>query len=192
MAGSDRLLHVTFDDAYRSVERAVPLLERLRVPATVFACSAYADDGRALDVPELADDARAYPRDLETMDWDALRSLADRGVEVGSHTVSHPHLTRLSDGELDRELADSRRRLEDELDRPCRFLAYPYGDDDGRVHAAARRAGYQAAFALPGRDRPVDVHALPRVGVYRRDSLVRLSVKTSRFARSAARRLRRA
>ena len=184
--GGGPLLHVTFDDAFRSVARALPILERLRVPATVFACAGYADDGRALDVPELARDAAAYPDDLATMGWDELRGLAERKVEIGSHTVSHPHLTRLSDGELDVELGASRERIEDELARRCRFLAYPYGDDDRRVHLAARRAGYEAAFALPGRLAPINRYALPRVGVYGEDGSLRLALKTTSIVREAA------
>ena len=82
------------------------------------------------------------------MDWDELRSLADDGIEIGSHTVSHPHLTRLDDATLRLELVDSRERVEDEIGRPCRFLAYPFGEEDGRVRRAARDAGYEAAFAL--------------------------------------------
>ena len=54
LAGRRGDLHVTFDDAYTSVDNALPILERLRVPATVFACTSYADDGRPLDFPELA------------------------------------------------------------------------------------------------------------------------------------------
>ena len=134
-------------------------------------------------------EARAHADALATMTFDELRGLADRGVEVGSHTVSHPHLTELPDEELDRELRDSRAELEDELSRPCRFLAYPYGDDDPRVHEAARRAGYDAAFALPGPVNGFDRYAVPRVGVYRRDGLARVFLKTSplRAAGSALR-----
>jgi len=188
-AGRGRLLHVTFDDAYTSVARALPLLERLRVPATVFACSGYADEGRPLAVPELAADAAAQPDELRTMAWDELRELAERGVAVGSHTVSHPHLTAIDDGALARELRESRERLEDELRRPCPYLAYPYGEQDARVRAAAEAAGYDAAFGLPGQEQPIDRFQLPRVGLYRRDGLARLAVKTTGVVRRPLARL---
>lgn len=191
LRSSDKVLHVTFDDAFRSVERALPVLERLELPATVFACSGFADGGRALDVPELAAEAESYPDDLATMDWDALRSLVERGVEVGSHTVSHPHLPRLTDIELQRELRESRERIAHELGRPCRYLAYPFGDEDARVRHAASAAGYDAAFALPGREDTIDRYALPRVGVYRGDTATRLRLKTTAgFRRPAAALLR--
>jgi peptidoglycan/xylan/chitin deacetylase (PgdA/CDA1 family) len=177
--GRGRLLHVTFDDAYRSVAIALPLLERLHVPVTVFACPSYADDGRPLAIPELAAEARAYPEELTTMTWNDLRGLVDRGVEVGSHTLSHPHLPQLSDSELGRELRDSRQRLQDELGRACRFLAYPYGEHDARVHAAASAAGYEAAFSLSAKRNLLDRYALPRIAIWRRDGLPRVVLKTS-------------
>jgi peptidoglycan/xylan/chitin deacetylase (PgdA/CDA1 family) len=178
LTGRGRLLHVTFDDAFRTVAAALPALERLRIPATVFACPGYADGGRPLAVPELTEAVARYPDELATMDWTALRELCERGVAIGSHTVSHPHLTELGDDELRRELVDSRARLEDELGGRCRFLAYPYGEHDARTRAAARAAGYEAAFALPGEAVRPDPFALPRVGVFRRDGVPRLVLKT--------------
>lgn len=184
--GARRVLQVTFDDAYVSVGRVLPTLERLGVRSTLFVCSGYADDGRPLAVPELADDAAALPGELATMAWDELAGWAERGVEIGSHTVSHPHLTQLADAELERELRESRERIEERLSRPCPYVAYPYGDDDERVHAAARRAGYEGAFALPGREQPVDPFALPRVGIYRKDTLPRMTAKTTAWLRRPA------
>jgi peptidoglycan/xylan/chitin deacetylase (PgdA/CDA1 family) len=182
--GTGRPLHVTFDDAFVSVERAVPVLERLGIPATVFACPGFADEGRPLDVRELAADADALPKELATMRWDGLGELIERGLEVGSHTVSHVHLTSLGEYELRCELGESRSRLEDGLRRPCRFLAYPYGEHDERVRRAARAAGYEAAFALPGRPRPRDRYAVPRVGIWRGDGPLRVALKTSAPARA--------
>jgi peptidoglycan/xylan/chitin deacetylase (PgdA/CDA1 family) len=177
VGGRGRLLHVTFDDAFLSVLDAQPALERLGVPCTVFACTGLADGGLPFPVSKLY--GSPGETDLLTLDWDGLRGLLERGIEVGSHTVSHPHLTRLTDLELERELRESRERLESELGRRCRFLAYPDGDHDERVRAAARATGYEAAFALPGRARPFDPFGIPRVGVWRKDGRTRFTLKTS-------------
>ena len=179
--GSRKSVHVTFDDAYASVTAALPVLEALRIPATIFACTRYARDGRPLAVPELERDVAAYPDELATMDWDGLAAAVDRGVEVGSHTVSHPHLATLDDGDLAREVADSRTEIEDRLGQPCRFLAYPYGESDARIRAAARRAGYKGAVGLGRAPRtPVDRFEFPRIELSRKDTLVRATLKTSR------------
>jgi peptidoglycan/xylan/chitin deacetylase (PgdA/CDA1 family) len=191
LANGRRLFHVTFDDALRSVSAALPILDRVGARGTVFACPEYAQQGRPLDIPELAAEARAHPRELETMTWDELRGLVDRGVEIGSHSLKHRRLTQLEDDELQRDLRDSKDWLESELGRPCRFLAYPYGDDDPRVHAAAEAAGYEAAFASPGHEFPSSRFALPRVGIWRSDGPLRVAFKTSHVGRRATRRYQR-
>jgi peptidoglycan/xylan/chitin deacetylase (PgdA/CDA1 family) len=182
-AATGKLLHVTFDDAFQSVSRALPVLQRLGVPATVFACPGFADGDRTFAIPELAAQLPENAEHLETMGWPELRKLADQGVEIGSHTLTHPHLTALGDDELHRELRESRQRLEDELSARCRFLAYPYGDQDERVRSAVHVSGYTAAFALPGRQTATDLYAVPRVGIWREDGSARVRVKTSRLGR---------
>jgi peptidoglycan/xylan/chitin deacetylase (PgdA/CDA1 family) len=87
----------------------------------------------------------------------------------------------LSDREVDLELRDSKLEIEDHTGRPCRVLAYPFGETDDRVRAAARRAGYAAAFGSPGT--PGDPFDVPRLGLYRRDSLVRAYLKSTLPAR---------
>ena len=174
LAGRGRLLHVTFDDAFTSVRAALPALGRLSVPGTVFVCSG------------VADDAVARPDEIATMTWDDLRELADRGIEIGAHTVSHPHLPSTSDEDLDRELTESKGRIEDELGRPCPLLAYPFGEHDARVRAAAARAGFRAAFGLqPHGSTWRDRFQLPRVGIWRGESDRTVAFKTSPAGRSA-------
>jgi peptidoglycan/xylan/chitin deacetylase (PgdA/CDA1 family) len=183
-AGSGKLLHVTFDDAYASVRNALPVLERTGVKATVFACTAFAGEGRPLALPELRSELDARPHELETMTWDDLRGLVERGIEVGSHTVSHPRLPTLSDAALADELRSSRDQLETELGRPCTVLAYPYGDCDDRVRAAARTAGYETAFGLPGDPTGRDPFDAFRVGVWHGDGPHRVAFKANPLVRS--------
>ncbi len=179
LANRPRTIHVTFDDAYRNVADVLPALERLGVRTTIFACSRFADDGRPFRVAELSDRLPERADELATMSWDDLRELARQGVEIGSHTASHPHLPELTDAELRAELVESKQRIEDELGRPCRVLAYPYGHDDVRVHEAARASGYGCAFSLRGIAGRADPFALPRVDIYRGDGSVRFALKAS-------------
>jgi peptidoglycan/xylan/chitin deacetylase (PgdA/CDA1 family) len=179
---ADRTVAITFDDAYLSVLLlGKPLLDAVGYPATVYAPTAY------LDTPErpLAWDGieqwlgGEHERELLPMTWDQLGELAEAGWEVGSHTLTHPHLTQLDDLALREELTGSKAELERRLGR-CETLAYPYGDHDERVVAAAGAAGYAAAGTLPGRlhaERPL---AWPRVGVYHGDDERRFRLKVSR------------
>jgi peptidoglycan/xylan/chitin deacetylase (PgdA/CDA1 family) len=64
-------------------------------------------------------------------------------MEIGSQSLTHPFLTELSDGDLDRETRDSRVFLEELVGRKVESFSYPFGDVDSRVRTATLRAGYQ-------------------------------------------------
>ncbi len=64
---------------------------------------------------------------------DQLRSLSQRGHDVESHSVNHPYFTQQSDASLSYQLTQSRATLESILGQPVNFIAYPYGDYNGRV-----------------------------------------------------------
>jgi len=95
------------------------------------------------------------PRNDGPLDWNGVREVARRGIDVGSHTVRHLHLTRLGSADLATELVESRRRLEEELGVPIAAIAYPSGDHDERVMRATAQAGYRLAFTtVPGSNMP--------------------------------------
>jgi peptidoglycan/xylan/chitin deacetylase (PgdA/CDA1 family) len=174
-------LVVTFDDAFLSVlQHAYPILAALGLPATVFVVTDFADGSRPLQWPGV-DDWRggAHEAELKSLSWGQLAQLADAGWEIGSHTRTHPRLTRLSDDALAGELSESREACEQALGRPCRSFAYPYGDFDTRVTAATAAAGYEAAATLPTALTRPSALAWPRIGVYHKDSLRRFRLKVS-------------
>jgi peptidoglycan/xylan/chitin deacetylase (PgdA/CDA1 family) len=118
---------LTFDDGYGDhFKHAFPLLKRHGFSGTFFIITGLVGHGGYLT-------------------WSHLREMADAGMEVGSHTVSHPDLAHLDARAQERELAESREALETELGRSARVLSYPSGAYDPQVAAAASRAGYVAA-----------------------------------------------
>ena len=181
-----RTVAVTFDDSYRSVaELGRPILDELGWPATVFVPTAYAgaEEPRGWDGTDhwLS---TPHARELTPMSWAKLAGLRDAGWEIGSHTSTHPHLTECDDDRLAAELRGSKADCERELGAPCETLAYPYGDHDGRVVAAAADSGYAAAAALPGRaGRRPELHAYPRVGVWSNTGALRFRLKASPLVR---------
>ncbi|HEV8177261.1 MAG TPA: polysaccharide deacetylase family protein [Gemmatimonadales bacterium] len=179
-----RTLAVTFDDGYRSViDHAFPILERLGIPATVFVPSLYADSpqpsfwrgknlGRWLDGP--------FDAELHGLDWEQLRRLIAAGWEVGSHTRSHPHLTKMSPATVEEEIRISRQECERGTEAPCMSLSYPYGDLDLDIVRIASEAGYSYGASLPRRfPRQPSRLEWPRVGLYRPDGWLRFRIKTS-------------
>jgi peptidoglycan/xylan/chitin deacetylase (PgdA/CDA1 family) len=176
-----RVFAVTFDDAYRSViELGLPILERLHVPATMFAATDYVGSEKPMAWPGIEEWVGGpFEHELMPMSWNELGQLADAGWEIGSHTGSHPHLTQLDAIALADELTRSKAACERHLPGPCASLAYPYGDFDARVMAAAAQAGYATAATLPARltgGGPLD---WPRIGIYRPDVDWRFRLKVS-------------
>ncbi|MER7207599.1 polysaccharide deacetylase family protein [Streptosporangium sp. NPDC000239] len=155
----ERPVVVTFDDGYADFHsHALPVLERLGFPATVFLTSGWVRDA--------GEDAAGRP--LDTMlTWSQAREAASCGIEIGGHSHSHPQLDQLPDDRLRQELRRNKALLEDRIGAPVATMAYPYGYSSGRVRREVRRAGYWAACAVSNAiaaDRH-DVLALPRLTV---------------------------
>jgi peptidoglycan/xylan/chitin deacetylase (PgdA/CDA1 family) len=186
-AAGGRRLAVTFDDALVSVvAEALPVLDALGVPATVFACTDWVGRDAPMRIGYDRWLGTPHEAQLHSLGWDELAALRDRGWEIGSHTCTHPRLTQLDDDALSRELVDSRRAVEQHLGGPCRALAYPHGDCDARVVAAAGSAGYDVALTARAGTGAADPLRVPRAVVLRDDGRARIALKTS----VAARRLR--
>lgn len=176
---TEKLVAVTFDDAFRSVfDRALPVLEELGWPGTVFVPTDFVGQTEPMSWPGIEEwVGTRYENELVPMTWAQLREAGDCGWEIGSHSRSHPDLTELDDGVLEDELRRSRECLQDELGHPCKSLAYPYGAYDARIRESARAAGYRAAAGLHPGDR--DRWHWPRVGIYPIDGPVRFRLKVS-------------
>jgi peptidoglycan/xylan/chitin deacetylase (PgdA/CDA1 family) len=117
-------------------------------------------------------DEAAVCREL-CMSWDELKPFADDPlITIGAHTMTHCSLARQTEEIATREMATSRARIEDVLQRPVFHLAYPYGDRIAagpREFALARAAGYSTAVTTrPGMIFPENgqhLTALPRVSL---------------------------
>jgi peptidoglycan/xylan/chitin deacetylase (PgdA/CDA1 family) len=166
------------------MEYAVPILDRLGVPAAMFAPTSFMGGGHRLVWPGIDHWAAGqHAGELAAMAWSDCRALIARGWEIGSHTVSHPRLTGLNELALSAELSRSREECTEQLGVECRTIAYPYGDVDGRVIAATQAAGYDAAARLSSDLGGTDPYSFPRAGIYRRDSGPRIWLKTARTVR---------
>lgn len=103
------------------------------------------------------------------LNWRELAEMADNGIDVGSHGLSHTILTAISDkGMMAREIIVSRQILESGLRRRVRLFSYPNGNFSEVVSVAVSRGGYDAAFAtMPGANACTDdPFALKRVNIH--------------------------
>lgn len=159
---------LTFDDGFRGVrEHALPVLERLGWPFTVFLVSDLIG-GNDVWTRKSNPDGNIYP----LLDLDEIRDMQQRGCSFHSHTRRHASLPSLDDVALIDELRGSREALAELLGHEVSYLAYPFGHVDARVEAATSAAGYVAAFATqPGFNRSdVNRFRIRRLDVFGTDT----------------------
>ena len=110
--------------------------------------------------------------------WAEISGLDPALVTVGSHTLTHPILTTLTEAEAEREICESRAQLEARLGRPVEVFCYPNGDLDAAAVSLARRTYRLAVTAEPGVVPPgCDPLLLPRLAAPR--GLLRLAWQLS-------------
>lgn len=182
LAGNRGVL-LTFDDGFaNNVEQALPELECHGFPALFFATTQHVDDPGdwlpsvrvALSGVDLDGFDRASLHDLfDGASVEQIGALADHPlITVGSHTVSHPFLTRCNDPALADELIVSKARLESLWGQPVLWFAYPTGDYDRRVAQAVLDAGYRHAVVENVRGAGFPELEIPRIGIYDADQAV--------------------
>jgi peptidoglycan/xylan/chitin deacetylase (PgdA/CDA1 family) len=172
---------LTFDDGFRdNRETALPLLREYGFGAFVFVLPPLVDRGAPLEWPEVAADRERFPSTMRSVTWPMLEEMKEGGFEVGSHTLSHPHLPMLGGEALREELSQSRARIVERLGS-CETIAYPFGEWSPEVAAAARDCGYRFAFSLPtaAGQRGATPHSIPRINVDYRDEERRFGRKLS-------------
>jgi peptidoglycan/xylan/chitin deacetylase (PgdA/CDA1 family) len=147
----DRFYALTFDDGAASdYDVTFRILRELRLRATFFV------------VPTLVETS-GY------VTWAQLREMVAAGMEVGSHSLTHPFVNTLDRAGLEREFGESKRILESRLGLPVHTASLPRGWEPPELRAVLRALGYRAfcnsrvAWWYPGGD-PL---AMPRIAIRR-------------------------
>ncbi|MES1925520.1 polysaccharide deacetylase family protein [Salinisphaera sp. T31B1] len=168
-----RAVVLSFDDGFQNFhDHAWPVLEAHGYPAVVYAVAARLGGHADWMKPEA-------PGDQRLMDGATLRTLADAGIEIGSHTLNHCRLGLEPEAVRHREIRDSRARLEDVLGRAVEHFAYPYGHYDAGVRELVAQAGYTSAVTCVREraDRAHDPFQIPRQGISYKDGRLRFAWK---------------
>jgi peptidoglycan/xylan/chitin deacetylase (PgdA/CDA1 family)/glycosyltransferase involved in cell wall biosynthesis len=169
---NQRRVVLTFDDAYDDfMTDAFPVLDRLGFTATVFVVV------DRIGKTNEWDESRGF-KSRRLLSLEQIRDLHQHGVHFGSHTLTHAWLTSVSDRDLEREVRDSKRKLEDLIGAEVSSFAYPWGIADMRVRSAVARAGYKVALTTEeGLNWSEDPLSLKRTNVAEVDTLPEFAFK---------------
>ena len=128
---------ITFDDGYEdNYTQAFPVLKQEGFRAAIFMVQSNFNRKNRLSVQQ-------------------IQEMEQAGIEIGSHTRSHPNLTKLAASALEQEVGQSRRGVERLAGRPIDYFAYPGGFYNLEVLEKTAQSGYAGAFTvLPGVNRP--------------------------------------
>lgn len=147
----DKPVLITFDDGYvDNYIYAYPILKKYGFKGTIFAITSFMG---------------TQPNYIT---WEQAREMEADGMSIESHTVTHRSLTELSDAQLQDELVNSKKILEEKLDKKIDFVAYPTGTYNLHIAGLVRDAGYKAAFTIKygNVDKASNLYALERVPVF--------------------------
>lgn len=162
---------ISFDDGYKdNFSKALPVLKRHEIPATIFLVSDYigkSDD--KLDIKE-------------------INSMRSHHIDFGSHTVNHPILSALDADDIAYEVHGSKQDLEKLLESKISLFAYPKGKRrhyNDSVKSELRKAGYVASFTTENGalEKSDDIYELKRIGI-RKCPLFVFKVRVSGFYES--------
>ncbi len=123
------------------------------------------------------------PSEFDSITWDKAREMEKAGIDIGSHTATHPILTNVDEQRLESELMISRTAVQEKLQKDAVHFCYPNGNVSRRERDAAEKAGYASAVTTEIRlcENGEDTFLLPRIDA--EPELHRLVQATSGFDR---------
>lgn len=126
---------ISFDDGYKEVyKNALPILEKYNLPATFFIIADFIGNNKF-------------------MSWQQLKHLINKGYLIGSHTLGHKRLSTVSEKDLRKEIIESKKILEDNLNKEISLFALPFGKDRDiteKTEQIIRKAGYKCCCTTTG------------------------------------------
>jgi peptidoglycan/xylan/chitin deacetylase (PgdA/CDA1 family) len=131
---------LTFDDGYRDfLTAALSPLQKYLFSATVFLV--------ADRIGGFADWDASYGKAAPLMSWQEIREIADEGIDLGCHSLTHRPMTEMSYSDLMNDTRQARASLEHGLGSPITHFAYPYGAENPAVRSVIAALGFSSAVS---------------------------------------------
>ena len=200
---------ITFDDGYlNNYAHAYPILKKLGLKATVFITYDFVNknsfawwdrlehsgekidlnllkssspaeiEAETIELTGLSPDSRK-PKKYEFMNWEQIKEMNDV-FEIGSHTMTHPILTNVSLKEAEKEITQSKTKIEKKIGREVKSFSYPNGNYNDELVKIVKKAGYKCAVVYnKGVNNKNKMLKLHRRGINIKDNAATFANKTA-------------
>ncbi len=172
-----RFVMFSFDDAYVDIfENALPILKKYGFGAIIFVPAGLVGEYNKWDY-------HVVKVKKQIASWSDIEYALKEGFEIGSHTITHPVLTKLDVKSQKREIEHSKKLLEDKLGIEINSICYPYGNYDKSVLNITKDSGYSFGFSVDmGKIRAFDnPYKLKRIHMRHNTNRFRLLLKLSKL-----------
>lgn len=168
---NSRSFIITFDDGYEDIYlNAYPILKKYGFTATIFLVADYIGKTNIWD-----------NTGEKLLTESQINELLQNSFSIGSHTLTHPHLTKENEKECLRQIAYSKIILEDRFNVEIKTFSYPYNEFNDKIKEIVEKAGYGFACAISTKSKSVleDKFAIRRIYVKANDTMLDFKRKIS-------------
>ncbi|MCM8818098.1 MAG: polysaccharide deacetylase family protein [Candidatus Omnitrophica bacterium] len=164
---------ITFDDGFSdNFYFAFEILSKFNIKPLIFLIVNYINTDKIF--------SRYKDREKDRfLNWKEINEMLEYGVEFGSHTLTHPHLTQIPEEKAKEEIFISKKIIEDKIGKEVKFFCYPYGEFNEKIIEIVKMAGYKSAVVTPKKYRKIQnsIFAMKRIGIYGHNSFLIFKLK---------------
>ncbi len=168
---SSKNVVITFDDGFAdNLWFASEILKKFKITPVIFLTVSYIGTDKIFTRYQNKEKDRF-------LNWKEIIEMSKNGVEFGSHTLTHPFLTKITRQQAEKEIIDSRKIVEDKTGKEVKFFCYPYGDYNSEIIEIVEKGGYKAAVVNRKKNMKITKFTLPRIGIYSHNNKLIFRIK---------------
>ena len=140
---------VTFDDGFKdNISVAYPILKKYEIPFTIFLSTNFIDSSNST-----------------FLNWKEIKEYSnDPLITFGAHSVSHVNFTALGSDDIKKEIINSKRLIENKINKPVDYFAYPFGGYNEKIKLIVE-SNFKGAFLDRQSHAKFDLFTLPRISI---------------------------